>query len=103
MARPVSHGGAQNFSSDSENSETTNSVIDDLPSNLDPISDVDVFKYCLGDLNERRLLLKEMAMSAKEEELATFAERISLFSGCSHHRYIFILLLHVEVTITNTI
>ncbi|XP_016451086.1 SH2 domain-containing protein A isoform X2 [Nicotiana tabacum] len=87
VARPVSRGRAENFSSDSENSETTNSVIDDLPSNLDPISDVDVFKYCLGDLNERRLLLKEMAMTAKEEELATFAERVSLFSGCSHHRH----------------
>ncbi|MCD7449013.1 hypothetical protein HAX54_048096 [Datura stramonium] len=87
VARPVSHGGAENFSSDSENSETTNSAIDDLPSNRDPISDLVVFKYCLADLNERRLLLKEMAMTAKEEELATFAERVSLFSGCSHHRH----------------
>uniref|UniRef100_M1AAA9 SH2 domain-containing protein n=1 Tax=Solanum tuberosum TaxID=4113 RepID=M1AAA9_SOLTU len=87
VARPVSHGGAENFSSDSENSETTNSPIDDLPSNRDPISDMVVFKYCLADLNERRLLLKEMAMTAKEEELATFAERVSLFSGCSHHRH----------------
>lgn len=87
VARPVSHGGAENFSSDSENSETTNSPIDDLPSNRDPISDMVVFKYCLADLNERRLLLKEMAMTAKEEELATFAERVSFFSGCSHHRH----------------
>ncbi|XP_059282277.1 SH2 domain-containing protein A-like [Lycium ferocissimum] len=86
-ARPVSHGGPGNFSSDSENSETTDSVIDDLPSNRGPISDLVVFKYCLGDLSERRLLLKEMAMTAKEEELATFAERVSLFSGCSHHRH----------------
>ena len=86
----MSHGGAENFSSDSENSETTNSPVDDLPNNRDPISDMVVFKYCLADLNERRLLLKEMAMTAKEEELATFAERVSLFSGCSHHSYIFL-------------
>ncbi|CAN4103009.1 unnamed protein product [Withania somnifera] len=87
VARPVSHDGTENFSSGSENSETTILAVDDLPSNTGPISDLIVFKYCLADLNERRLLLKEMAMTAKEEELATFAERVSLFSGCSHHRH----------------
>lgn len=99
MARPVSQDGAENFSSDSEDSEATNSAIDDLPNDSGPISDLVVFKYCLADLNERRLLLKEMTMTAKEE-LATFAERVSLFSGCSHHRYIVFILLLNEVSLS---
>ena len=33
------------------------------------ISDVIIFKYCLGGLTDRALLLKEVATSASEEEL----------------------------------
>ncbi|XP_034933531.1 SH2 domain-containing protein A isoform X2 [Populus alba] len=50
------------------------------------ISDVIIFKYCLGGLTDRALLLKEVATSASEEELFRLANEVSLYSGCSHHR-----------------
>ncbi|XP_073268460.1 SH2 domain-containing protein B isoform X2 [Populus alba] len=50
------------------------------------ISDVTIFKYCLGGLTDRALLLKEVATSASEEELFRLANEVSLYSGCSHHR-----------------
>ncbi|XP_038690631.1 SH2 domain-containing protein B-like isoform X1 [Tripterygium wilfordii] len=52
-----------------------------------PISDLTVFKYCLGGLNERALLLREMATSASDRELLEFAHQVALYSGCSHHRH----------------
>lgn len=89
MGRTESRDGAENFSSDSENSEATNSVPGNFSPHKGPISDLIVFKYCLGGLSERCLLLKEIAMTYKEEALGSFAEQVSLFSGCSHHRYVF--------------
>nr|GMD84180.1 SH2 domain-containing protein A-like [Ipomoea batatas] len=86
VGRPESRDGAENFSSDSENSEATNSVPGNFSPHKGPISDLIVFKYCLGGLSERCLLLKEIAMTYKEEALGSFAEQVSLFSGCSHHR-----------------
>ncbi|CAK9134178.1 unnamed protein product [Ilex paraguariensis] len=73
-------------SSDLESSEATNSVFKSMPSNRDVVSDLAVFKYCLGGLTEKSLLLKEIAISASEQELADFAEQVSLYMGCLHHR-----------------
>ncbi|KAJ6314359.1 hypothetical protein OIU78_017934 [Salix suchowensis] len=50
------------------------------------ISDVIIFKYCLGGMTDRALLLKEVATSASEEDLFRLANEVSLYSGCSHHR-----------------
>lgn len=77
-SRPENHYGAENNSSSSDNGEATNS-------SSSPISDVIIFKYCLGDLAERFHLLKEIAISATEEQLESFARQVSLFSGCLHH------------------
>ncbi|KAL3508811.1 hypothetical protein ACH5RR_028212 [Cinchona calisaya] len=87
LARPENHDGSDNFSFDSETSETTKSDLKSMPSNTDQLSETIVFKYCLGGLSERALLLKEIAMSLREEELSKFVEQVSLFSGCSHHRH----------------
>ncbi|KAL3503053.1 hypothetical protein ACH5RR_037502 [Cinchona calisaya] len=84
--RPENHDGSDNFSSDLETSETTKSYLMSVPSNNNQLSDTVVFKYCLGGLSERAVLLKEIALSVREEEIAKFAEQVSLFSGCSHHR-----------------
>ncbi|KAJ4952496.1 hypothetical protein NE237_029328 [Protea cynaroides] len=51
-----------------------------------PISDLTVFKYCLGSINERALLLKEITTSATDQEMGDFAQQVSLYTGCSHHR-----------------
>ncbi|CAA0815900.1 SH2 domain protein B [Striga hermonthica] len=84
--RAVNQSGPENNSSASDNSEATNLNPKVTLSFASPISDVIIFKYCLGGLAERCQLLKEIAFSASEEQLANFAEQVSLFSGCSHHR-----------------
>ncbi|GFQ06423.1 hypothetical protein PHJA_002786300 [Phtheirospermum japonicum] len=85
--RPVNHSGAENnsFAFD-HNSKATNSDPKSMHGITSPISDMIMFKYCLGGPAERCDLLKEIAISATEGQLANFAEQVSLFSGCSHHR-----------------
>ncbi|XP_058221384.1 SH2 domain-containing protein B-like isoform X2 [Rhododendron vialii] len=74
-----------NSPSDSESIEARNSNFKSTLSNRSPVSDTAIFKYCLGGLNERALLLKEVATAASEKELADFARQVSLYLGCSHH------------------
>ncbi|XP_047979882.1 SH2 domain-containing protein B-like [Salvia hispanica] len=78
--------GTENNSCPSDNSEATNSDPRSMLSVSSPISDLIIFKYCLGGPAEKYHLLKEVAISATEEQLADFAKHVSLFSGCSHHR-----------------
>lgn len=84
--RPVNSGGL-NVASDSENSEATKSDPLSISRDRNPISDLIVFKYCLGGPSERALLLKEISVSLREAEVAKFADQVSLFSGCPHHRH----------------
>lgn len=84
--RPEYHCGTENNSCASDNSEATNSDPKSVLSVSSPISDLIIFKYCLGGPAERCHLLKEIAISATEEQLAHFAKQVSLFSGCLHHR-----------------
>ncbi|KAL6999690.1 hypothetical protein U1Q18_000845 [Sarracenia purpurea var. burkii] len=82
---PDNHEETDNSPSDSESIEARNSNVKSMPSNRSPVSDTAIFKYCLGGLNERALLLKEVATEASEKELADFAQQVSLYLGCSHH------------------
>ncbi|WOL16681.1 hypothetical protein Cni_G25469 [Canna indica] len=50
------------------------------------VSDVTIFRYCLEGAFERSMLLKELIASASNEDIASFANQVSLYSGCSHHR-----------------
>ena len=50
-----------------------------------PISDLFLFKYCLEGIYERSILLKEVASSANDEDIAKFAQQVSLYMGCVHH------------------
>lgn len=84
--RPENHNGSENNSSASDNSEATNSDPKRMLSISNPISDLIIFKYCLGGAAERCQLLKEIAISATEEQVANFAKQVSLFSGCLHHQ-----------------
>ncbi|KAJ9537740.1 hypothetical protein OSB04_030473, partial [Centaurea solstitialis] len=77
--------GTHNSSSDSDSSEATNSC-KSRSSNGSLVSDVTVFKYCLGTLTEKSLLLKDLASSASEHKLTEFATQVSQLSGCLHHR-----------------
>ncbi|KAI3892048.1 hypothetical protein MKX03_030882 [Papaver bracteatum] len=58
-----------------------------LTSSYNTISDFTIFKYCLGGINDRLLLLKEIVSSATNQEIMNFAQQITIYTGCSHHRY----------------
>ncbi|GMP66147.1 hypothetical protein CsSME_00026620 [Camellia sinensis var. sinensis] len=83
--RPENHEETDNSPSDSESIEGRNLDFKSMSGNRCPVTDLAIFKYCLGGLNERALLLKEMATAASEKELANFAQQVSLYLGCSHH------------------
>ncbi|XP_047962216.1 SH2 domain-containing protein A-like [Salvia hispanica] len=85
--KPEDHCGTENNSCASDNSEATNSDPRSVLSVPSPISDLIIFKYCLGGPAEKCHLLKEIAIPASEEQLADFAKQVSLFSGCLHHRH----------------
>ncbi|CAI8606889.1 unnamed protein product [Vicia faba] len=74
--------------SPSESSESTgerNSPSNNMESRRYPISDMTIFKYCLGGLAERSHMLKEIAISASDEDISALAYHVSHYSGCSHH------------------
>lgn len=75
-----------NSTSDSESTEERDSDVKVVSSSGHSISDLAIFKYCLGGLTDRALLLKEVATSASEEDLLRLAHEVSLYSGCYHHR-----------------
>ncbi|GFZ05050.1 SH2 domain protein A [Actinidia rufa] len=84
--RPENHEETDNSPSDSESIEARNSDFKSLSGYRSPISDMAVFKYCLGGLNERALLLKEVSIAASEKELADFAQQdleiLRRIAGC---------------------
>ncbi|XAR56410.1 hypothetical protein NMG60_11036887 [Bertholletia excelsa] len=82
--RPENHEETDNSPSDSESTEARNADFRSLSVN-NAVSDVVIFKYCLGGINERALLLKDIAAAASEKELSNFAQQVSLYLGCSHH------------------
>lgn len=63
-----------NSSTDSENSEMRYTI-----------SDSTIFRYFLGNLTEKSLLLKEITNNSSDDEVLEFANQVSLYSGCSHH------------------
>ena len=71
--------------SDSESSDAKHSSkrTQDVRS---PLSDALVFRYCLEGMFERSMLLKEIIASANEEDVLEFANQVSMYAGCSHHR-----------------
>lgn len=76
----------ENSSSHSESTEEGNPFFNNMSSYKNQISDLTIFKYCLGGNADRCLLLKEIASFASEQELEDFAQMVALYSGCSHHR-----------------
>ncbi|CAN0891169.1 SH2 domain-containing protein B [Linum grandiflorum] len=68
-------------------SESTEERISDYNIGSYSISDPMIFKYCLGSLTDRALLMKEVSTSASDEELFRFADKVCLYSGCAHHRH----------------
>lgn len=86
-AKSNNQDGTDSCPSDSESIDARNSEVKWIGDSIDPTSDVVIFRYCLEGTYERSLLLKEIIKSSGNEELATFAEQVCLYSGCLHHRY----------------
>lgn len=85
--RQETREGTHDSSSDSDSSEATNSCKSRASNgNGSSVSDLTVFKYCLGTITEKSLLLKDLANSASERDLMEFAAQVSQLSGCLHHR-----------------
>lgn len=81
------YGGSDNSASDTESVGAKKSELKNIPCKRELISDLTIFRYCLGGLSERSLMLKEISLYSSEQEMAEMAEKVSFFSGCSHHRY----------------
>lgn len=81
------YGGSDNSASDTESVGAKKSELKNIPCKRELISDLTIFRYCLGGLSERSLMLKEISLYSSEQEMAEMAEKVSFFSGCSHHRH----------------
>ncbi|KAF9601152.1 hypothetical protein IFM89_017057 [Coptis chinensis] len=79
--------GTDNTPSDSESVRESDSAIKKVGATRNPIPDLTIFKYCLGGINERHLLLMEVAAFATDLEMTNFAQQVSFYTGCSHHWY----------------
>lgn len=77
---------ADNSPSDSESTGARNSSFKSMLSSGDSVSDLTIFKYCLGNLAEKSRVLKEIVTSSSDDEVLEFAHQVSIYSGCSHHR-----------------
>uniref|UniRef100_A0A7N0VN92 SH2 domain-containing protein n=1 Tax=Kalanchoe fedtschenkoi TaxID=63787 RepID=A0A7N0VN92_KALFE len=71
--------------SDSESTEEESLESKGMSGRWKRFTDPCVFKYCLGGLEERANILKELALSASDQDLKEFAQKVSMYSGCSHH------------------
>lgn len=85
-ARPENFEEMNTSLSDSESTGAQDSALKSVSSRGHSVPDVTIFRYCLGGLTDRSLLLKEIATTVSDEEISGFAEQVSLYSGCSHHR-----------------
>ncbi|GMH24243.1 hypothetical protein Nepgr_026086 [Nepenthes gracilis] len=78
---------AENSASDSESIGARNSFMKNMSCTREIISDLTIFKYCLGSLSERTFMLKEATSFTSDQEMEDLAEHVSLYSGCFRHRH----------------
>ena len=78
-------GGSDTVMSDSESTDARHSHFSKS------ISDATVFKYCLEGTLERSSILRDVISYACEDDIIKFAEQVSLYTGCHHHRCLSII------------
>ncbi|KAK8633325.1 hypothetical protein V6N13_014171 [Hibiscus sabdariffa] len=66
------------FLSDSESTGAHDSAIKSVSSGGHSVSDVTIFRYCLGGLTDRSLLLKEISTTFSDEVISGFADQTLL-------------------------
>lgn len=77
---------ADKSQSDSECTKVKTLTYKSVSSDGKAVPDLTIFRYCLGGITERTMLLKDIVSSSSNEEVLEFADQVSLYSGCSHHR-----------------
>ncbi|XP_022717399.1 SH2 domain-containing protein A-like isoform X2 [Durio zibethinus] len=85
--RPENFEEVDNSLLDSESTGARDSALKSVSSRGHSVSDLTIFRYCLGGLTDRSVLLKEIATTTSDEEITGFADQVALYSGCSHHRH----------------
>lgn len=55
---------------------------------VEAFSDAVVFRYCLDSTYDRSKFLRGAAPTFSKDDLVKLADKVSLYSGCSHHRYL---------------
>lgn len=73
--------------SDSD-SKGANEVVEPRLGGPSALADSMVFRYCLEGTWERSIILREALITASHDDIADFAKRVGLYTGCSHHRYL---------------
>ncbi|KAL5662855.1 hypothetical protein ACJX0J_022963, partial [Zea mays] len=53
---------------------------------IETFSDAVVFRYCLDSTYDRSKFLRGASLTVNKDDLVKLADRVSLYSGCSHHR-----------------
>lgn len=86
LGGPEHHERLEDIASDSESTDANKSTLrtEDIKSQL---SDATVFRYCIEGISERSMLLHRLSLTMPDQEIVKFADQISLYTGCSHHKY----------------
>ncbi|CAL4915653.1 unnamed protein product [Urochloa decumbens] len=71
-----------NYDSFDSGSSWSGSDGDDVETSSDAV----VFRYCLDSTYDRSKFLRGAAPTFNKDDLVKFADQVSLYSGCSHHR-----------------
>ncbi|CAN6300078.1 unnamed protein product [Urochloa humidicola] len=71
-----------NYDSFDSGSSWSGSDGDDVETSSDAV----VFRYCLDSTYDRSKFLRGAAPTFSKDDLVKFADQVSLYSGCSHHR-----------------
>ncbi|OMO92616.1 hypothetical protein COLO4_17454 [Corchorus olitorius] len=84
--RPENIEEVDNSLSDSESTGARDPALKSVSSRGHSVPDVTIFRYCLGGLTDRSLLLKEIATTASDDGISGFADQdfelLKKISGC---------------------
>jgi hypothetical protein len=76
---------------DSDSIDGTSSWSGSEGDEVETFSDAMIFRYCLEGTYERSTFLKDAASCINVDDFVALANQVSLYSGCSHHRYSYTL------------
>lgn len=90
LERPEHHERLEDIASDSESTDANKSTFRSEAIKTQ-LSDATVFKYCIEGTSERSMLLHRISLTMPDQDILKLADQVSLYTGCSHHKYQIIL------------